>query len=385
MTTVTEPVRAAAPSSAASLARHVRPYAGAQLRNVTRLSDVMPHLDPFVLLHAGPPYARGELPRPVRNAARHALVYEGLAQDHDEAAGLLDRGRARLAPAQDYGVVTPLAQVVSRSMAVLHVGDSTDLVYAPLAEGPPPALRFGSADPQCVARTRACADLALLHLAPSLAERPVAIDAIVREALAAGDECHTRTGAANQALARALSGMDAASLDTLRANPGFVLPVLMAASAWALRRHAVGRPDAIVAGGGNGCRFGLRLARDKGWRTMQALPPRGPRLPGAPDATVLGAIGDSAVIDLCGLGGQALAWAPELAAEWQSLLPSDWIVRAQAVVDPLTGLVDAARVARLKQAPNIHLAMLDADGNAGLLGRGFYCPSSDLFDPSVPI
>lgn len=384
MTTVTEPARAAAPATAASLARHVRPYAGAQLHNVTRLSDVIPHLDPLVLLHAGPPYAAGEMPRPVRNAARHALVYEGLAQDDDEAARLLDQGRARLAPAQDYGVVTPLAQVVSRSMAVLHVGDAAGLVYAPLAEGPPPALRFGSADPQCVTRTRACADMALRYLAPRLAGQPVAIDAIVREALAAGDECHTRTGAANQALARALSGMDAPSLDTLRANAGFVLPVLMAASAWALRRHAVGRPDAIVAAGGNGSRFGLRLARDKGWRTVRALPPRGPRLPGSPDAAVLGAIGDSAVIDICGLGGQALAWAPELAAEWQSLLAGDWIVRAQAVVDPLTGFVDAARVARLKQAPSIHLAMLDADGSAGLLGRGFYCPPAELFDPSTP-
>ena len=50
----------------------------------------------------------------------------------------------RLEPAQNYGVVTPLAQVVSHSMPMAVVGDARSQAYAPLSEGPVPALRFGS-------------------------------------------------------------------------------------------------------------------------------------------------------------------------------------------------------------------------------------------------
>jgi hypothetical protein len=339
----------------------------------------LPDLPADTLLHAGPPFDDGALPPAVRNAAVHAVIYEGLAVDPDAAGQLVDAGRLRFVPAQDHGVVTPLAQVVSRSMPVLHVGDEVGVSYAPLAEGPPPALRFGSSDPACVARARACAEMALRELGPWIARNPVAIDAIVRVALSSGDECHSRTAAANQALADALQGMPRAGLEAIRANPGFVLTALMAASAWALLRLSTGRPRAIVAAGGNGVRFGLRLAGDTAWRSVPANAPIGPRFLHAKEATALGAIGDSAVIDMCGLGGQALAWAPELAAEWQALLSPEWASRSASVLDPERGTVDIDCILASGCVPSIHLAMLDAEGKLGLLGRGFYQPPMAVF------
>ena len=361
------------------LARHSACYAGAALRGVSTLAEALPGLPADILLHAGPPYADDAVPAPVLNAAAHALVYEGMAADAGAAARLIASGRLRFAPAQDYGVVTPLAQVVTRSMPVLHVGDDRELSYAPLAEGPPPALRFGSPDPDCVARARHCAEMALNELGPWVAAHPVAIDAIVHSALKAGDECHGRTGAANLALADALRGMPRAGLAAIRANPGFVLTVLMAASAWALKRVAAGRPRAIVAAGGNGARFGLRLAHGLAWRSVPAQAPVGTRF--ARDARIreLGAIGDSAVIDMCGLGGQALAWAPELAAEWQALLPADWAACGGAVLEARLGIVDIDSILASGCVPSIHLAILDADGRMGLVGRGFYRPPMALF------
>jgi hypothetical protein len=93
----------------------------------------------------------------------------------------------------------------------------------------------------------------------------------------------------------------------------------------------------------------------------------------------LGAIGDSAVIDFCGLGGQALSAAPLLASEWSAVLPADALARRERLIDPDTGIVDARRVVASGLAPLINLAIIDRDGAAGLIGRGFYSTPLDLF------
>jgi len=355
------------------------PYRGARLCDVRRLGEMLPGLDEGILLHAGPPYGGRQAPAPVRNAAAQALLFEGAAADFAQALHLLDHGDYLLAPAQDYGVVTPLAQVVSASMPVLVVGDEERLVCAPVVEGPPPALRFGSSDPQCLAALRAHASMALRELGPALREHPADVAEVVAAALAAGDECHSRTGAANQALIDRLQGIGDDYHALLAANAGFVLPVIMAASAWAL---AGGGTIACV--GGNGLDFGVRLAGAADWRTAPAEPPQGTRLPGAAQAPVLGAIGDSAVVDFCGLGGQALHHAPALAEEWRDLLPPDWPGRAGMLADPATGTVSAAHIAARDTAPIVHLAMVGATDAGGIVGRGFYLPPPQLFAAEAP-
>ncbi|MFN6998277.1 MAG: hypothetical protein ACK4PH_29165, partial [Aquincola tertiaricarbonis] len=115
------------------------------------------------------------------------------------------------------------------------------------------------------------------------------------------------------------------------------------------------------------------------WRSVPAAPPRGTRLPGHAATAALGAIGDSAVLDFCGLGGQALAAAPALCAEWQGLLPADLPTRRAAVVDAASGLVDAACIVAHGLPPLVNLAILDELGNAGLIGRGWYAPDPALF------
>jgi hypothetical protein len=79
----------------------------------------------------------------------------------------------------------------------------------------------------------------------------------------------------------------------------------------------------------------------------------------------LGAIGDSAVIDFCGLGAQALS--------------TDALARREALIDPHSGIVDPERVVGTAVAPLINLAMLDHDATVGLIGRGVYSPSVSLF------
>jgi hypothetical protein len=76
------------------------------------------------LLHAGPPFDRATaVPTPALNSAVAAVLFEGWCKDETDARETIMRGDVTLAPAQDHGVVTPLAFVVSPSMWVLGVSD----------------------------------------------------------------------------------------------------------------------------------------------------------------------------------------------------------------------------------------------------------------------
>lgn len=358
----------------ADTASWARPFDGAHLRDVVLRRDALPDLGPTVLLHAGPPF-EGELPRAVRNACVQALLFEGMAADEAHARAMLSTGAAELRPAQDHGVVTPLAQVVSASMPMAVVGDAARIAWAPLVEGPSPALRFGTEAPEARLRLAAIADFGLQRLAPLLRAQPVALSPIVVQALAQGDECHARTGVANAALVDAIAGLAADDRAALQSSPGFVLTILMAAACWRLRHATYG----LAAVGGNGVDFGLRMHGDSRWHRCPATPPVGTRMVGHADTDALGAIGDSAVIDFCGLGGQALAAAPALQDEWRRVLTGDLAAQRAAAVDPATGTVDIARVAARGVPPLVDLAILDLQGTHGLIGRGVYRPDEALF------
>jgi hypothetical protein len=350
------------------------PFEGASLRDVVLRRDALPDLGPMVLLHAGPPF-EGDIPRAVRNACVQALLFEGMAVDEAHARAMLSTDAVELRPAQDHGVVTPLAQVVSASMPLAVVGDALSVAWAPLVEGPPPALRFGSEAPEARSRLAAITVFGLERLAPLLRAQPVALAPVVVRALSEGDECHARTGAANAALIDAISGLDPADRVALQSSPGFVLTILMAAACWRLRQSERG----VIAVGGNGISFGLRRDGRGQWLTVPATPPIGTRMPGHADTDALGAIGDSAVIDFCGLGGQAIAAAPTLRDEWRHVLPEALGAQRAAVVNPATGLVDVGLVAARGVSPLIDLAILDRQGQHGLIGRGVYQPGVALF------
>ena len=101
-------------------------------------STALPALPATVMLHAGPPL-KASIPAAIRHAAIEAILFEGLAENHEVAAQLLAQGKVSLQPAQDHGVVTPLAQVVSASMPMFAVSSRGSTRYAPMVESAPPA------------------------------------------------------------------------------------------------------------------------------------------------------------------------------------------------------------------------------------------------------
>ncbi|AWU96953.1 DUF1116 domain-containing protein [Azospirillum ramasamyi] len=337
-------------------------------------------LDRHTLLHAGPPFADpAEICAPILNAAAAALLFEGMADGVEEAKALVRNGMVSLRPAQDLGVVTPLAAVVSRSMW-LHVvedaGGSGIRAYSPLNEGGGPAQRFGIVSGAVVERLR------LLHgrIGPALAAiGPVELSALAREAMAQGDELHGRVGVASALLTDTLVSRLGGAGDVCgflkEAGQFFLNPWMAACKAMMLTADRVPGATLVTSAGGNGVRFGLRLSgmMGKGWASARIAAPQGPDI-GVPRPR-LPAIGDSAVIDALGFGALALDTAPllrvELGAAAEAIMAAaDHLLCVEHPVFERRVGLDACAVLPGGPVPPVCLAALHAAGEDGIVGRG---------------
>lgn len=345
----------------------------ARLLRIVRLEEARPDLPSRTLFHAGPPY-RGERPRAVMNAAAQAAVIAGWASEIEAARRLLESGDIALNPAQDHGLAVPLAMVAAPAMWCFEVGDERSIFHVPMSEGTPPALRFGSDAPEALELARTWCRQAAELLNPRLKYVP-ALEDLIEAALNRGDDCHAMTAAGNQLFVDALGTIPDDLRSSLLGNAGFVLGIWMAWAGWKLKRSG----SLIEAVGGNGIDFGWRPRGVQSWRTAPAATPSGAIFKQDRAAFSLGAIGDSALVDICGLGGQSLRFAPTLLAEWQHVLPDDVRTRHTRIIDPETGIVDVARVAKSGIGPIVNLAIVDRDGGGFPIGRGAYLAPPELF------
>jgi DNA-binding MarR family transcriptional regulator len=112
------------------------------LKRIAPLQDLIPALPDRTLLHAGPPFSDlGKMPGPMRNSLVATASLEGWATSEDDVFAKLQNGDLQFRPAQDFGVVTPLAFIVGPSGYCLEVVDQSapgNRRFSPLNDGPPP-------------------------------------------------------------------------------------------------------------------------------------------------------------------------------------------------------------------------------------------------------
>ncbi|MCE4573852.1 DUF1116 domain-containing protein [Caballeronia sp. CLC5] len=368
-----------------------------QWRTVVAARDAV-RLPDLTLLHAGPPFDNPREPSaPVRSSAVLCCLYEGWANDEAHAERLIAQGEVRLECAQSYGVVTPLAAVISPRTMLVEVNDANDpaaRAWSLLGSGAGPQIRFGGRDLRVLDRMTWRDRVLAPALDAALACGPIDLFALAQTGLDDGDDLHARTTAATAALRALLAPRltDAsAELDAMLAQtPLFFLTPWMAACALmlsAVARAGDASSTLVVALAGNGERVGIRLAgAPSQWITAAARAPEGPRIDPQQQAEAAPLTGDSGVIDAAGFGAQALAFAPEPAQAFEAYLPAGWRERqARIHTAPhpafarLPGVLDAARVEREGIAPLAAIAMIGGDGRAGLLGRGLYTAPPELF------
>ena len=354
-------------------------------------------LETCTLLHCGPPATPAHaLVPPILNSAAVACVFEGWADDLDEAIALVRSGSIRFLPAQDNRVATPMAAVVSPSMRLIEMTDlgcHTRPCYAPVnggGHGGSPVPRYGRRAPECVAFLRFL-NGPIADLLDEACTEPLPWLPIVDHALTEGDDTHLRHVAAH---AHLLAAIDArcgarafhAEADAfVRGWPIFHLNFWMAAVRCILD-GAAGVPSSslVTALGGNGETFGLQVSGITGrWFTTEATPPIGRLRDGFAAADTTGAFGDSAVVEAFGLGALAHRYAPTMRDLFEGHRHDDLLSlppKLLAAVHPrlsesgaLAGLV-ARNVVAHNATPVIELGIVDRRGKAGGLGAGLYRP-----------
>ncbi len=345
-----------------------------------------------VLLHAGPGFTS---PRhvtvPILNSACVAAVWEGLAADFDEAEAMITAGELLLKPAQDHGVVTPLAAVVSASMPLHAVEDPAApgvRTFSPINGGSRPAMRLGQRTQAVLEHIRWLnthfRDVLENGLGDGVPLVPLAV-----AGLRNGDDCHGRTPVSTSALVEELKSRtkggisDGDVLEFMETSPSLFLNLWMAATKYMMKQAgSVAGSTVVTAAGGNGRDVGVQIAGLPGeWFTVPASPPRGRFDVDLPENRALGAIGDSAVVDVFGLGAMAIERSPAQMEYLQPFLPDDASERisrlaggphpAFADLDIKLGCTARAAVA-YEAGPLVSLGILDREGIAGRLGGGVY-------------
>ncbi|WP_315927338.1 DUF1116 domain-containing protein [Mesorhizobium sp. SP-1A] len=340
-----------------------------------------------VLLHAGPPFEnRADIPPLLRNSLAFACVYEGWAKTWEEADALVLSNDIELGAGQDFAVLLPLAGVASPSMALIEVSSSTApaiSAWSVLNEGGSCASRLGLRNMELPAH-HAWLNGPFADWLAALFTEPMELYPLLTEAIRNGDDGHAAVSAGSMAMVEALSRrtdrpIPSAISTFVNTNTSFAINIWMAMAA-AVLGQAAGTVDStvVVQAGGNGFQYGLKLARSpKRWFKMEGPRPTGNLDPGRQERLPARGIGDSAVIDFLGLGGQLIGEKSPIFQGLRHVLPHRHIERRHLFkcatlsgLGDLTGGVDAQAVVSSGQGPVVLLGMLDPEGRDGRIGGG---------------
>jgi Protein of unknown function (DUF1116) len=290
---------------------------------------VIPDLSRSDFLHAGPPLAGwNEVCGALRGAVIGTLLHRGDARDAASAEAMAAGGEIRLVSAHSHLALGTYGGVITRDTPVFVVENLSagTRAFAALNEGRGKALRYGSNDPDTLARLD-WLEGEFAELLDAAIRRSGGIDlfAILEQALHMGDDGHSRQKAASALFVNVIAPFivegqspadkTARALRFLAQNDIFFLPLTMAA-AKSTMVAAEGIPGAtiVTAIAFNGATGGIRVAGlGERWWTSPVPIARGQYFSGYKEADAGPVIGDSEIAETMGLGAFAMAGAPALA------------------------------------------------------------------------
>jgi hypothetical protein len=384
------------------------------LQTVAPAREVVPGMHDRLLLHAGPPIGWERASGPLRGAVIGALLFEGLAQDEDEAIALVESGDVELEPCHHHQAVGPMAGVTSASMAVYVVenAEGGNRAYSNLNEGYGKVLRYGAYAPDVLEKLRWMND----EMGPLLAgalEAGGGLDmrALLAEALHMGDEGHNRNKAGSLLFLKSLSPLIArleadsavksAVLGFLGENALSVLnPVMAACKAMADAAHGVEGSTVVTAMARNGTDFGIRVSGlGDDWFAAPADTPEGLYFSGFSGADANPDIGDSTITETVGIGGFAMAAAPAIVS-FVSGTPRDalnatlemyeitvaehdhFTIPALDFRGSPTG-IDIRSVVELGILPRVNTGIAHREPGVGQIGAGLVLPPASIFERAL--
>jgi hypothetical protein len=379
-----------------------------RLVGISTVAESVPGVHGRMLLHCGPALPYSEHCDPLRRSLRAAAVAEGWAADVAEADRLLAEGTVRIDAANQHDTVLPMASAIGPGQPVLVVRneDGDTQAYSGINQGPGDVAWFGRDTDGAIARLRLLAEVAGPALRHVLAVAgPLDVLAVAAQGITMGDDLHMRTQAATNLLTRLWLPGIATLPDAVRAPFGeflsanhlFFLNIAMAA-AKSLQLWAEQVPGAsiVTTMARNGTTFGIKLAGSPTWHLSQA-PPVGEALyySGYGPQSSARDIGDSAVLELTGMGGPAAGGSAAVAA----FLGGTMADAAEATegfrmicagtssrftLPPLEFLgtplgVDVRKVVELGITPKVTTGILHADAGTGQVGAGVAAAPLECF------
>jgi hypothetical protein len=368
------------------------------------------------VLHSGPPITWERMCGPQKRAVLGAIRFEGWAHANDSAAALVESGQVSLNPNHRYQAVGPMTGVISPSMPVLVVRNETfgNTAFAAFNEGRGNTLWFGVCDDGALERLAWIRDVLAPAVQAALRHSgPINTFDLIAQGLQMGDECHARHAACTSLLVKILlpaileagvDGPSVAAIGRFMANNNHFFLNWTMASVKATMDAAHGIPDSTVvtAMSRNGVNFMLRVG---GLGDRWLIAPVSPMdeavyYTGYSVADAAGDIGDSAIIETCGLGGMAMAGAPTIAAFVGGSLADEIAVVQEFHTITLAAHqkfslptmdsqntplgIDVRRVVETRQVPFITTGVLhETSPTVGQIGTGIARAPLAVFDSAL--
>lgn len=391
------------------------------LRSRPRVVDVAPAgqamgLPPRTILHAGPPISWERMCGPQKRGVLGAIQFEGWAADAREAEALVAGGQVTLSPTHRYSAVGPMTGIISPSMPVLVVKNETfgNYGFSTFNEGRGDVMWFGICKEATLARLRWMRDTLAPAVRAAIEKNgPIDVFDIVAQGLQMGDECHARSTACTATLVKSLlpsmleagvGGDTVASIGRFMAdNSHFFLNFTMAACKATMdAAHGIPYSTLVTAISRNGVDCMVRVSGLGDRWTVAPVAEMNEALyyTGFSIADAAGDIGDSAIIETCGIGGMAIAAAPSMAIFVGGSLAHEVAavqeLRVVALTDhpkftiPTMGFagtplgIELRRVVETRIVPFITTGVLhETSATAGQIGTGVARIPIDAFDQAL--
>lgn len=297
--------------------------------NVSTAGEALPGMTEDTVLTSGPPLSWGEYREGQRNAVIGGALYEGLADEADEAEQRIRDGDVTVGACHDYGCVGSMAGIYTASMPVFVVEDrrSGQVGHCNFYEGESRhRLNYGVYNEEVYEQLDFIQDAIATVVGRALdAVGEVELRPIIRRALHMGDELHSRNTAATMLLTRELfpgivdlvraGDLPADDVDrTLKflaeSDYFFLRPGMAAGKATADAAHGVEHSSIVTAMGFNCRKFGIRVSGlgDR-WFTAPMPMVEGKYFEGFSEDDVEYMGGESTINETVGLGGLAQAAA----------------------------------------------------------------------------
>lgn len=383
------------------------------LTDIKLAIEVIPEMSNETILHSGPPISWKEMCQAQKNAVIGGMLFEGLADSHEKAIKLVERGEVILSPCNEHATVGGMTGITTASMSVYVL---KNLKYGNIAfcnhhEGwPIKALHWGNNDTDVITHLQWLDRVLTPVLRFAIKEMGgLNVKKIVSKALNMNDECHSRCTAATALFIAeiapylATSDLDRDSVkqsfEFLRRSEVFFLHIIMSAIKSIVEPAKGIEYSTIVTNQArNGVEFGIKVSSlGDEWFTGPASPIHGLYSPGYGSEDAGLDIGDSCVTELVGLGGFSIAASPSMAlmkgeTTEQAFEQTKQMAKITFAKNPFFTIpylnfegaplgIDIRKVIETGITPFIDTAIVHKNG--GLIGSGIACAPLQCFEKAI--